>query len=553
MRFDGRAGHGLAAGRQVSIFNVGSGTVNWRAEILAGREWLSIAPATGSATPVNPNALTLTPLPGGLGVRSQYALVRISDPQAVNSPRYLVAVLNLGRDDAAALPDPSPQGLVFVAQIGGTVPTTQRVVLFTSSSTPVPFQAAAATADGAAWLSLTPATGTTSTAQPAQLTVAVSLAGLRAGVYWGDVTIAFSSTQIRTVNVTLIVLPSPCATARAAAGCTPSRLSLAQTGLVNSFSTPAGWPVPLSVRLTDDCGDPVAGGQMVATFSNGDPALPMRHSQAGVYAGTWTPVRAASQLTITARATAPGLAAASVELNGAVTANRAPVLYRNAVLNNLNPEPGPLAPGTVAQIYGSDLARAPGGPDSVPLPTSFQGTQVLAGGIEAPLFYVSGSQINAQLPAELAPGREHSILVAAGSAYTTPDSIFTTSVRPGIAVFSGGRVIAQRPDYTLVTDDSPARPGDLLVLYLVGMGATQPIVASGAPSPGSPLAEATTQPTVTIGGRPAEILFAGLTPFGVGLYQINLRVPAGVTAGELPVVITQGGVSANAATLPVRN
>ena len=70
------------------------------------------------------------------------------------------------------------------------------------------------------------------------------------------------------------------------------------------------------------------------------------------------------------------------------------------------------------------------------------------------------------------------------------------------------------------------------------MGATNPSVASGVASPLDRLAPALAQPTVTIGGRPAPIDFAGLTPGGVGLYQINLRVPPNAVTGDnLPDVI----------------
>jgi len=54
---------------------------------------------------------------------------------------------------------------------------------------------------------------------------------------------------------------------------------------------------------------------------------------------------------------------------------------------------------------------------------------------------------------------------------------------------------------------------------------------------------------VTIGGRPAEVLFAGMTL--AGLYQINLRVPAGLTAGDQPLILQVGTAAAQSALLPV--
>ena len=209
-----------------------------------------------------------------------YGLVKITAPGALNSPKFLVTVLNVADAATAAIPDPSPSGLFFVGKAGIALDPTAgpSIRLFTSSSTPVPFQASANTSDGAAWLSVTPLSGTTSTAAPASVNVSVNPIRLAPGVYTGDVTFAFSSTQIRTVNVTLVVQPSTASSAlktlSAVTGCAPAKLALTQTGLTNSFAAPAGWPTPLIVQLANDCGDPVLNGQVVATFSNGDPPSP---------------------------------------------------------------------------------------------------------------------------------------------------------------------------------------------------------------------------------------------------------------------------------------
>jgi uncharacterized protein (TIGR03437 family) len=94
----------------------------------------------------------------------------------------------------------------------------------------------------------------------------------------------------------------------------------------------------------------------------------------------------------------------------------------------------------------------------------------------------------------------------------------------------------------------PAKPGEYLIIYLAGMGATNPGVASGAVSP---LAPATLQPTVTVDGQTAAVIYAGLTPGSVGLYQINFQVPASAQTGDLNVVVLQNGMAANAAKLQV--
>jgi uncharacterized protein (TIGR03437 family) len=178
---------------------------------------------------------------------------------------------------------------------------------------------------------------------------------------------------------------------------------------------------------------------------------------------------------------------------------------------------------------------------------------VLIGGIAAPLYYVSPGQINAQIPFELISGNQYQVQVVSNGTLSTPDSIQVVSVSPGIAAFPTGLAIAQRyPDYSLVTEASPARPGDHIVLYLAGLGTTGVPVGSGVASPSSPLVGQVLTTALTLNGQLSPVEFSGLTPGAVGLYQINFQVPAGTPDGDLTLVVSQGGVTSNVVTLPVR-
>ena len=115
-------------------------------------------------------------------------------------------------------------------------------------------------------------------------------------------------------------------------------------------------------------------------------------------------------------------------------------------------------------------------------------------------------------------------------------------------------MIAQHSDFSLVNSDHPAKPGEYLVMYLAGMGQTSPAVPSGQPSPTTePLARVMMQPTVTVDGQNAAIIYAGLTPGAAGLYQINFQVPSSAHSGDLNMVVTQNGQAANMTMLPVSN
>ncbi len=327
----------------------------------------------------------------------------------------------------------------------------------------------------------------------------------------------------------------------------------AQTGLVNSFAQPAGWPTPLQIVLANDCGATVNNGQVVAQFSNGDPplALALADPSRGLYTGTWSPARPSSQVAIKVTANAPGFPTATSQIAGAVVPNAVPVLTPNGTLHSFDPLIGAaLAPGTIVAIYGQNLAAMMAQPTTIPLPSTFNGTSVIVGGMQAPLYFVSPGQVNAQIPFELQPGNQYQVIISANGALTTPQPIQLSSATPGLAAFPDTTLIAQHSDGSLVSMTSPAKAGEYLVAYLAGLGDTTVPVASGTASPSSPLAEPSATPVLTINGTQYPILFAGLTPGLVGLYQMNFQVPAGLAAGNVTLVVTQNGQSSNQTVLP---
>ena len=93
-------------------------------------------------------------------------------------------------------------------------------------------------------------------------------------------------------------------------------------------------------------------------------------------------------------------------------------------------------------------------------------------------------QINAQIPFELVPGDQYQVQVNASGALSTASSIQVVSVAPGVVAYGSGAVIAQHAaDFSLVTEESPAHPGEYVVFYLFGLGATDNAVPTGAATP----------------------------------------------------------------------
>ncbi len=523
--------------------------------------WLVLGTSGGSASSTQPGMVSFSINPAAaaaLAPGAYYGEIEITSPDLSNSPEQFEVVLEVTAANAPQAPDPEPGGLLFITSAGGSVLPPQTVTVYSGSPSALTFQASAATADGIGWLSVTPDTGSTSTSAPGVSTVSVDASKLNAGVYLGGVSYSLSATTVRTVNVTLIVASGVGAAASAKAsprdaGCTPSKLVPAQTGLVNSFSQPAGWPTPLQIVLANDCGDTVANGQIVATFSNGDPplALPLASPGQGLYSGTWAPARPSSEVAINVTANAPGFPQATSRIAGAVVPNAVPVLTPNGTLHSFDPlVGGALAPGTIVAIYGQNLAATAAQPTTIPLPATFNGTSAIIGGMEAPLYYVSPTQVNAQIPFELQPGSQYDVIVSANGALTNSQPIQLSAATPGLAAFSDGTLIAQHSDGSLVSRSSPAMAGEYLVAYLAGLGDTNVPVASGAASPSSPLAQPSATPALTIDKTQYPILFAGLTPGLVGLYQMNFQVPAGLPAGNITIVVSQNGQPSNQTVLP---
>jgi uncharacterized protein (TIGR03437 family) len=213
------------------------------------------------------------------------------------------------------------------------------------------------------------------------------------------------------------------------------------------------------------------------------------------------------------------------------------------------------APGGILSVFGTQLAPATASAPGLPLPTMLAGTTVTIGGVTAPLYYVSPTQLNVQIPYEVTAGSSISLRVvnnSESSFYTfnvsaTAPAIFTTNAQ------GTGQGAILNTAYQLVNASNPATPGTTyLQIYCMGLGAVSNQPADGAAAPSGPLAETSVTPTVTIGGVTENAIFSGLAPGYVGLYQVNALVPASVAAGSaVPVSISIGGVASNTVTIAV--
>ncbi len=203
-----------------------------------------------------------------------------------------------------------------------------------------------------------------------------------------------------------------------------------------------------------------------------------------------------------------------------------------------------IAPGEMVAIYGQNL-----GPkvisvanfDNTDSNTQLAGTQVTFNGIPAPLVYTSSGAAAAIVPYEIAGSSQATVVVSYNGQPASTQTMNVTDAAPGIfsadSSGSGAGAILDA-NFSLNTSSNPAEPGSVVVIYATGGGQTNPPSTSGTmTTAATPLAESV---TVTVGGQPAQVLYAGNAGGEVaGVVQINLQLPAGVT-GTVPVIVTIG-------------
>jgi uncharacterized protein (TIGR03437 family) len=206
-----------------------------------------------------------------------------------------------------------------------------------------------------------------------------------------------------------------------------------------------------------------------------------------------------------------------------------------------------VAPGELATIFGTNLADSTQGASNFPLPRSMAGATVYLNQESVPLLYVSATQINFQVPSNLAAGTAN-LYVSRDGGQSAIYTITVVSSSPGIFQDTSNHAVAQNAvDNSTNSDSDPVVAGAILVVYLTGQGALNNPVADGTATPDSPLSGATGTATATIGGVSATVQFLGLTPGFTGLAQANITVPSTLGTADYPLVITVGGyVSASA-------
>jgi len=217
-----------------------------------------------------------------------------------------------------------------------------------------------------------------------------------------------------------------------------------------------------------------------------------------------------------------------------------------------------VAPGTFIEIYGANLAastREWGTSDFTGgvAPASLDGVGVSVNGKPAYVSYVSPGQVNAQVPSPIEPGPAQ-IIVTNGKQASDPYTVTVNALNPGLLAFPQSTMTAPRYIVALFPDSKTyvlppgtgiavpsrrARPGDIITFYGVGFGPVTPDVPAGRIATQANTLQAAIE--VSFNGVQAIAPYAGSAPGFVGLYQLNVVVPNGVSGDAVPVKVSMNG------------
>jgi uncharacterized protein (TIGR03437 family) len=318
--------------------------------------------------------------------------------------------------------------------------------------------------------------------------------------------------------------------------------------------------VPIEAVVRDDCGNTFSSGSVKLSFSNGDAPLSLIAAQGGLWNTTWQSGNGSGPVTLTVTATDPARnITGTLEVTGGLgTAAPAPVI--NGVVSNASFAKNiPLAPASIISLFGQNLANGTALSGPLPLGSTLAGATVVMAGEALPLIDAGNGQIDAVAGAAITSNSDQQILVQRDNTISLPISV---NVAPSAPAIYGYPLPGDPPNQGAIVNavtnvvaqpGSPVTAGNYIAIYCTGLGAVDQTVADGAAAPSSPPANTLNTPTVTIGGKPAQVVFSGLAPGFSGLYQIDAQVPSGITTGnQVPVVISIAGQTSPPLTIAVR-
>jgi uncharacterized protein (TIGR03437 family) len=314
---------------------------------------------------------------------------------------------------------------------------------------------------------------------------------------------------------------------------------------------------PLTVEVQDDAGNPLAGIEVQFRVTSGaatlsasrditdDEGLASIEVVAGTVLQTVSVEARVGQLVTLFRLTIVG---------------RTPVPAAGGFVNGASFLPG-WVPGGLGSIFGTGLMEGVDGivlAETAPFPTTLRGVQVLVENVPAPIISIANvngqEQINIQVPFQIsAPSNNAVVTIINNGASTTVVGVQILREQPGIfeyTIAEGKFAAALHTDFKVVQPSNPAHAGEVILLFWTGGGRLTPAVGTNVAGP-IPPARTVDTPTVLVDGAEAGVLGSFYAPTLYTAYQINLRIPANASSGNLTIQIIVNGATSQEAVIPV--
>ncbi|MBK5290484.1 MAG: putative Ig domain-containing protein [Acidobacteriia bacterium] len=568
LSFTAVAGGPAAPSQRISVLALGSGGFNWNAVTSVDQglpSWLSLSTSGGSTSPGNPTPLDVSVNPAGLNPSVYYGEILIRSADVDNSPRLVFVSLNVlpqGTNPGVIL---STNKLLFVSTVAQQAPPVQSFSIFNPSASTLRYEFLL-NGSSTIWNISAPPDRLAPPGGSVVVQVGATTTGLTSGTHRATLNFQFAGDPlVRSVDLFLSVQrpsvsgnPAASTLHFAEAVCPPGGLEIVPLRQAAGFTTATGTPVAVDARVFSLDGLPLTSGAVTASLGNSTNSLKaMTYIENGLWSATLNiPPQPETSLALRIFADDPARnLTGCIDLSGTNQAQPAPSISPGGIVSAASFAPGPLAPGSIASIFGSSLSQGTNPAPAFPLPVELGGIKVAIGGGSAPLFFGSPGQLNLMLPYTLTPHNSHPLAVRRGGLFSIAE-ILIADAQPGLFTVSpfGQGAIVHGTDQSVVVDaNRPASRGDVIVIFCEGLGAVDGPVAAGSQTPGSPLLRTILPLSVTIDGKDAEVSFSGLAPFFSGLYQINVTIPQTVTpSNTVPVVVTVSGQASNAVTIAVK-
>jgi uncharacterized protein (TIGR03437 family) len=217
----------------------------------------------------------------------------------------------------------------------------------------------------------------------------------------------------------------------------------------------------------------------------------------------------------------------------------------------------PISPGGVMTLFGAGFPATAVTASTLPFPMTLGTVQVTVNGLPAPIYSVTSTQISAIVPFAVT-GSTATLVVTVGTAKSNSVVVPLAATSPGIFSIPANGIssaAALHADYSVISATNPATQGEIIAIYLTGLGATNPAVGDGVAAPGkAPFPLITGGLAIYVGGVqvPAnQIYYAGLAPTLAGLYQVNFKIP-NVAAGNVSLAIQTNEGFTDMVYLPIQ-